>query len=36
MAERMNQDLVFDHDEAARDLGYRPRPFRLSPQDVAA
>ena len=35
MAERMNQDLVFDHDEAARDLGYRPRPFRLSAQDVS-
>jgi nucleoside-diphosphate-sugar epimerase len=34
MAERMNQDLVFDHAEAARDLGFRPRPFQLSAQDV--
>jgi nucleoside-diphosphate-sugar epimerase len=36
MAERMNQDLVFDHAEAARDLGFRPRPFRLSAADVVA
>ena len=35
MAERMNRDLVFDHAEAARDLGYAPRPFRLALQDVA-
>jgi nucleoside-diphosphate-sugar epimerase len=34
MAERMNRDLVFDHAEAARDLGYAPRPFRLAPEDV--
>lgn len=26
-ADRMNEDLVFDHGEAARDLGFRPRPF---------
>lgn len=36
MAERMNQDLVFDHAEAARDLSFRPRAFQLSPQDVRA
>jgi nucleoside-diphosphate-sugar epimerase len=35
MAERMNRDLVFDHAEAARDLGYAPRPFRLALEDVA-
>jgi NAD dependent epimerase/dehydratase family enzyme len=34
MAERMNQDLVFDHAEASRDLGYSPRPFLLAPEDV--
>jgi uncharacterized protein YbjT (DUF2867 family) len=27
MARRMNDDLVFDHSAAARDLGYRPRTF---------
>lgn len=27
MAERMNQDLVFDCDDAARDLAYNPKPF---------
>ena len=30
MAQRMNQDLVFDHADAARDLGFRPRPFTLN------
>ena len=34
MAERMNRDLVFDHGEAARDLGFSPRPFQLSQGDV--
>lgn len=34
MAERMNRDLVFDHAEAARDLGFHPRPFRLEAEDV--
>lgn len=34
MAERMNRDLVFDHVDAARDLGFSPRPFRLAPEDV--
>jgi hypothetical protein len=36
MAERMNRDLVFDHAEAARDLGFSPRPFVLSPEDLPA
>ena len=36
MAERMNRDLVFEHADAARDLGFSPRPFRLAPEDVAA
>jgi hypothetical protein len=35
MAERMNRDLVFDHTEAARDIGFKPRPFSVSPEDVA-
>jgi nucleoside-diphosphate-sugar epimerase len=26
---RMNADLCFDHDEAFRDLGFRPRPFEF-------
>jgi nucleoside-diphosphate-sugar epimerase len=26
---RMNEDLVFDHADAARDLGFRPRSFTL-------
>lgn len=26
-AARMNEDLVFDHADAAADLGFRPRPF---------
>jgi nucleoside-diphosphate-sugar epimerase len=34
MAERMNRDLVFDHSEAARDLGFRPRRFELRPEDL--
>ncbi|RME60121.1 NAD-dependent epimerase/dehydratase family protein, partial [Candidatus Parcubacteria bacterium] len=28
MADRMDMDMVFSHDEAARDFGYAPRPFR--------
>ena len=35
MAERMNRDLVFDHTEAARDIGFKPRPFSISPEDIA-
>ncbi len=34
MAERMNQDLVFDHTEAAQDLDFMPRAFVLSPGDM--
>lgn len=34
MAKRMNRDLVFDHDDAARDLGFSPRPFQLSQGDM--
>ncbi len=34
MAERMNRDLVFDHADAARDLGFSPRAFRLLPEDL--
>ena len=34
MAERMNQDLVFDHSEAFKDLGFTPRHFVLSPADL--
>ncbi len=34
MAERMNRDLVFDHGDAARDLGFSPRPFQLSQGDM--
>lgn len=34
MADRMNQDLIFDHFDAARDLDFRPRPFKLSAQDL--
>ena len=34
MAERMNQDMVFGHEEAARDLGFAPRPFSLDKQDM--
>lgn len=34
MAERMNQDLVFDHTDAEKDLGFSPRPFVLSATDL--
>jgi nucleoside-diphosphate-sugar epimerase len=34
IAERMNLDLVFDHTDARRDLGFTPRPFRLSIEDI--
>lgn len=30
MAERMNQDLVFEHSEAERDLDFSPRSFNFS------
>ena len=34
MAERMNQDFVFDHSAATRDFGFNPRPFQLAKEDV--
>ena len=34
MAERMNQDMVFDHTEAEKDLGFSPRNFVLLPADL--
>ena len=34
MAERMNRDMVFDHTEAARDLGFKPRGFALAAEDL--
>ncbi len=34
MAERMNRDLVFDHADAARELEFSPRPFRLESADL--
>lgn len=34
MMERTNHDLIFDHDDASRDLDYYPRQFRLEPEDL--
>jgi nucleoside-diphosphate-sugar epimerase len=34
MAERMNRDLVFDPAEAARDLGFKPRGFTLTAEEL--
>ncbi len=34
MAQRMNQDLVFDHSDASRDLGFKPRQFLFDPNDI--
>jgi len=34
MAERMNRDLLFDHAEAALDLGFAPRQFLLESRDL--
>jgi len=34
MAERMNDDLVFEHRKAFVDLGFKPRLFELSEDDV--
>lgn len=36
MVERMNQDLTFDHSDAAANLAFRPRAFFPSQEDVAA
>ncbi len=35
MAERMNQDMVFDIADLGRELGWRPRGFWLGVEDVA-
>ena len=34
MAERMNRDLVFDHSDAKKDLGFSPRLFQLVREDL--
>ena len=34
MAERMNRDLAFNHADAARDLSFAPRPFRVLREDL--
>lgn len=34
MAERMNQDMIFDCSEAKRDLNFEPSPFRLEDKDI--
>lgn len=34
MAQRMNKDMVFDHSEARRDLGFMPRSFDLHADDT--
>ncbi len=34
MAERMNQDLVFEHQAAQKDFGFTAKPFLLTYQDV--
>ncbi|ESS15121.1 hopanoid-associated sugar epimerase [Betaproteobacteria bacterium MOLA814] len=34
MAERMNRDLVFNHTDAVRDLGFKPRGFALAAEDL--
>ncbi len=35
MAERMNQDLIFDHSDAVRDFCFNPAPFHLHSSDVS-
>lgn len=34
LVERMNQNLVFDHTDASDRLGFSPRPFHLTPEDL--
>jgi nucleoside-diphosphate-sugar epimerase len=34
MVERMNVDMVFDHGDAVRDLGFSPRAFSPTPDDL--
>jgi nucleoside-diphosphate-sugar epimerase len=35
MAERMNQDLVFEHSAATRDFAFSPKGFNLDAEDIA-
>ena len=35
MTERMNQDLVFDHEDASKNLGFYPRPFLLTREEIS-
>jgi hypothetical protein len=34
MVERMNLDMEFDHNDAARDLDFKPTKFILNREDV--
>jgi len=34
VAERMNRDLVYEHSDASKNLGYKPRAFLLSKKDI--
>jgi nucleoside-diphosphate-sugar epimerase len=34
MAERMNQDIIFDHEDASRDFGFTPRSFLPTREDI--
>jgi len=34
MVERVNSGLVFDHADATRDLGFKPRAFELMAEDL--
>ena len=36
MAERMNSDMIFDHEQARRDFGFSPRTFYPSKDDLPA
>jgi len=34
IAERMNRDMIFAHEDATHDFGYSPRVFMLDPEDL--
>jgi nucleoside-diphosphate-sugar epimerase len=34
MVERMNRDLIYSHEEAAKDFGFKPRKFELTDEDI--
>lgn len=34
MIQRMNKDMIFDHQDAERDLGFKPRKFILHAEDL--